>query len=500
MSRKRGRASESNMAGPPTRVQRITPLVVTDDNIHEYVKTYLTNKDASRLHQIGTWDVSRVTNMSNLFSQPYYLTKYDKLLEFNEDISGWNVSNVTNMDNMFESQSLFNQPLNNWNVSNVTTMKNMFSGAESFNQPLNNWNTSSLVEMKELFQSAILFNQPVDHWNVSNVTNMEGLFFGAQSFNQPLNDWNVSNVTTMKDMFLDAFRFNQPLNNWNVSNVTNMEGLFFGAHSFNQPLNNWNVSNVTNMEYMFSDAFSFNQDISMWNISEDCSTDEMFRYVQMTHRFMPLSVRSQYESYDEEEDYPVIDETVNREAQLQQQEQARSAATRAAATFKKQQDENPSPSQYEECMICYELLDNENGPGPTSKCNANCNDVVQLCNTPHYAHRGCVLSSCNADPVDTYAQMRVAPQFQNFRSQQRSDKCPFCVKQLLHTCNEYISVPKVPDDQLPIKPDDKNTEQSQTAGRKRRRTRRRARASKKRRGITRRRFKRGSKSKFYKQR
>jgi len=39
---------------------------------------------------------------------------------FNDDISKWNVSNVTNMSNIFKDAVVFNQPVQswNWNVSN----------------------------------------------------------------------------------------------------------------------------------------------------------------------------------------------------------------------------------------------------------------------------------------------------------------------------------------------------------------------------------------------
>ena len=82
-----------------------------------------------RYGQIGTWDVSKITDMSNLFSY--------NCVDFNEDISNWDVSNVTNMHGMFMYAHKFNGMLVNWNVSKVTDMSFMFYDALEFNQDIN---------------------------------------------------------------------------------------------------------------------------------------------------------------------------------------------------------------------------------------------------------------------------------------------------------------------------------------------------------------------------
>ena len=246
-----------------------------------------------RVGHISEWDVSRVTDMSNLFSEQYL---------FNHDISRWNVSEVTNMQGMFDGAGRFNQSLNQWNVSKVTNMESMFDGAISFDQPLNNWERkqgvngatststlSNVTNMNLMFNRARSFNQPLDQWNVSEVTNMNRMFAGTSGFDQPLNNWDVSSVTNMGSMFRNAMSFNQPLNNWNVSNVTNMELMFFGARSFNQPLNNWErkqgvdgatststLSKVITMYSMFFGARSFNQPLSQWNVSNVENMNYMF--------------------------------------------------------------------------------------------------------------------------------------------------------------------------------------------------------------------------------
>jgi surface protein len=129
---------------------------------------------------------------------------------------------------MFSNASSFNQPIENWNVSTVTNMTNMFSSAINFNLPIGSWNVSNVTNMSFMFSNTSSFNQPIGSWNVSNVTNMQQMFYNTP-FNQPIGNWNVSNVTNMMHMFSNANSFNQPIGNWNVSRVTNMFSMFYGV-------------------------------------------------------------------------------------------------------------------------------------------------------------------------------------------------------------------------------------------------------------------------------
>jgi surface protein len=223
--------------------------VINDTNIKPLITAYFRNKNRLpkdlRNKTLNEWDVSNVTNMSDLFAGKN---------TFNEELNEWDVSNVTDMNGMFLGCSNFNKPLNNWNVSNVTNMSNMFklcTNFTNFNQPLNSWNVSNVTDMGNMFQMCTNFNQELNNWNVSNVTGMNGMFVFCRNFNQPLNNWNVSNVTGMNGMFSNCRNFNKPLNNWNVSNVTGMNGMFYNCTNFNQPLNNWTLNPLVGTEDMF---------------------------------------------------------------------------------------------------------------------------------------------------------------------------------------------------------------------------------------------------------
>ena len=92
------------------------------------------------------------------------------------NISDWDVSSVTNMSNMFTFALSFNQDISDWDVSSVTNMFGMFAFANSFNQDISGWDVSSVTDMGDVFTGASEFNQDISAWNVSSVTNMELMF------------------------------------------------------------------------------------------------------------------------------------------------------------------------------------------------------------------------------------------------------------------------------------------------------------------------------------
>ena len=174
----------------PDDLERESLLTEEQESFISNILTHIV-QDINNFGNIKYWDVSNVTNMSNLFRMDLDMPRDLKRLA---GIENWDVSHVTDMSKMFSGCKTFNQPLNKWKVSHVTDMSQMFYECEEFNQPLNKWDVSNVTDMHGMFLNCERFNQPLDKWDVSNVTNMEGMFYGAWSFNQPLNMWNVTNV------------------------------------------------------------------------------------------------------------------------------------------------------------------------------------------------------------------------------------------------------------------------------------------------------------------
>ena len=174
------------------------------------------------------------------------------------DISEWDVSEITDMSNLFRGKYTCDPDLSKWNTGKVTTMEDMFYKAAVFNGDLKKWNTASVVNMKGMFQGASLFRRDLSKWNTGAVTNMFAMFARATTFRGfGLSKWNTGAVTTMAYMFAEADAFKGDLRDWNTGAVTTMEGMFSGATSFNSDLHHWNTDQVTTMEDMFKGAAKF---------------------------------------------------------------------------------------------------------------------------------------------------------------------------------------------------------------------------------------------------
>ena len=118
--------------------------VITDENIGYYVKSYLTGKKwrlpvSLRDVKIGDWDVSKVTNMADLFRYKFEFGDRESRIPDNRDEEKYYRS--------------FNEPLN-WNVENVEDMRTMFYGCHAFNQDLSQWNVSKVNDFDDIFRES----------------------------------------------------------------------------------------------------------------------------------------------------------------------------------------------------------------------------------------------------------------------------------------------------------------------------------------------------------
>jgi len=130
-------------------------------------------------------DLSGVTDLS--FSFGY------SGIDVIPNINDWDVSTVTDMSNLFEDVTGFNQPLDKWDVSNVTMMSFMFDGASSFNQPLDSWDVRKLEDISYMFRDASSFNQSLAAWQLESFVGGIASFYmsgmSCENFSYSLYSW-----------------------------------------------------------------------------------------------------------------------------------------------------------------------------------------------------------------------------------------------------------------------------------------------------------------------
>ena len=113
--------------------------------VNEYERNAGSAKD--RYGNINKWDVSKIEDFSNLFSE-YKVT--------NPDISNWDVSNGKNFSGMFENAIYFNEDISNWDVSNGNDFESMFYSAKAFNRDITEWQVKNTAKLDKMFDGAEL--------------------------------------------------------------------------------------------------------------------------------------------------------------------------------------------------------------------------------------------------------------------------------------------------------------------------------------------------------
>ena len=116
-------------------------------------------------------DLSETVSMKGMFS--------NSARSMQIDMSGWDVSNVTDMSQMFFSTAM-STDISAWDVSGVTNMRRMFFLARDFNANLAGWNVENVTNMDYMFSGAAsVTNNDLSNWNVDNVTTHEGFILGT---------------------------------------------------------------------------------------------------------------------------------------------------------------------------------------------------------------------------------------------------------------------------------------------------------------------------------
>jgi surface protein len=141
-----------------------------------------------------------------------------------------NITNVKDMSDMFQGCSNLSTVPNmgSWNVSEVTNMTSLFNNASKFNENISGWNTAKVVALTNTFNNASAFNQNLGGWKVnsigSNGINLSGSGMDCDNYTATLIGWN-STCSTAKRLQANGLKYAPSLaaraslvtNGWNIT-------------------------------------------------------------------------------------------------------------------------------------------------------------------------------------------------------------------------------------------------------------------------------------------
>ncbi len=190
--------------------------------------------------------------------------------------------NATTMADMFNfDKKLANISVTTWNVSKVTDMSNMFYCCDSLpsidlkpntctakdgSGQYTAWNTASLKNTSGMFmdyggENHALTTVNTTGWNTSKLEDTSYMFMECRGLTavKGIESWNVSSLKDAHNMFQDCQSL-QTINvsNWNTASLENTSVMFSSCHSLRSiDITKWDMSKVTKSNAMFSYCKSF---------------------------------------------------------------------------------------------------------------------------------------------------------------------------------------------------------------------------------------------------
>ncbi len=389
---------------------------------------------------LNSWNVSNVTAMGGMFNQA---------ASFNQPLNNWDVGRVTTANDMFRRTPVFNQPLNDWNVGQMMQLASMFEEARSFNQPLDRWDMRNARFMDSMFKNATAFNQPLDAWTfrLRPTVYAANMFLGATAFHQDLSAWTRFgiNLRTLKigrveedeqeedsnsDSTLDTeetsfsatlppflttqptrFFATQPNPSFPTPSFATQPTRSFATQptpSFaTQPTPSFSTPSFATQP---TPSFPTPQPTPSFATQPTPSFPTPLRplspIVQLPHvermeelRRRDPNMHAFLMMHQEPMDDPLYTSTGARNAAAVQARTDRAQAIQASLARHNQALKNvpPTSAATAVCPACRVALDGLDGPGEGRGDRAN--DVVRVCANHHRMHRGCILPSCEHNPV-----------------------------------------------------------------------------------------------------
>ena len=149
---------------------------ITDSNIHHAVREWIHRRSDAILAfgHIKDWDVSEVTDMSQLFSAD----RLNPAAQFNDDISSWDTPKLKNISYMFYGNEVMDSDFSHWTFKHVEDASYAFAETKKYSGwGLAYLETDKLVNAKGMFQNAVKFDaNGVHKWSLSKLRDGSFMF------------------------------------------------------------------------------------------------------------------------------------------------------------------------------------------------------------------------------------------------------------------------------------------------------------------------------------
>ena len=168
-------------------------------------------------------DLNATVSMANMF---YAVTVSDT----GGQMGSWDVSHVSDMSAMFYwSEVLEDTHIGNWDVSHVANMNQIFCHS-ALHADITQWHPSSVTDMSYMFDSAFDFDQDISSWknDLATVTKMDNMFGNGDGTEPPNYDHGIFTSWDMK--------FDHDLDEWLVPSVTSHNNFKYSGATFAEPV------------------------------------------------------------------------------------------------------------------------------------------------------------------------------------------------------------------------------------------------------------------------
>jgi len=180
-------------------------------------------------------DTSKITDMSGIFQDA-------KLIKYDYDLTYWDVSKVTNFSEMFWSCEYFTgKTIEKWNVSKGQDFTHMFYQCHSLNCNFGSWDMKNARLTDFMFEACYEFEgKGLEKWKTSNLTDTHGMFLYCKELNANLSGWDVKNVKDMAFMFDECKSFEgKGLDKWKPQNIVKTKCMFKQCVKLKCNLDSW---------------------------------------------------------------------------------------------------------------------------------------------------------------------------------------------------------------------------------------------------------------------